>query len=109
MARPKVSVVVPVYNTEKYLKRCIDSILNQTLSDIEIIIVDDGSKEECAVFCDEISKEDPRIKVVHKKNGGLGFARNTGMEAATGEYIGFISKSAIFTAYRKTLLEFTSD
>ena len=90
MTQPKVSIVVPVYNTEKYLKRCMDSIVNQTLKNIEIIIVDDGSKEECAVLCDEISKTDSRIKVIHKENGGLGFARNTGLEAATGEYIGFV-------------------
>ena len=90
MPNPDLSIVVPVYNTEKYLRRCIDSITNQTLKNIEIIIVDDGSKEECAALCDEISKTDSRIKVVHKKNGGLGFARNTGFEAATGEYIGFV-------------------
>ena len=90
MPNPSLSIIVPVYNTEKYLKRCIDSITNQTLKDIEIIIVDDGSKEECAMLCDEFSKKDSRIKVVHKINGGLGFARNSGMEAATGEYIGFV-------------------
>ncbi len=90
MEKPKVSVIVPVYNTEKYLERCINSIKNQSLKEIEIIIVDDGSKEECARLCDSISKEDSRIKVVHKKNGGLGFARNTGIENATGEYIGFV-------------------
>ncbi len=90
MTKPKVSIVVPVYNTEKYIKRCMDSIMNQTLKDIEIIIVDDGSKEACAVLCDEISKTDLRIKVIHKENGGLGFARNSGIEAATGEYIGFV-------------------
>ena len=90
MTKPSLSIVVPVYNTEKYLKRCMDSIMNQTLKDIEIIIVDDGSKEACAVLCDEISKTDSRIKVIHKENGGLGFARNTGLEAATGKYIGFV-------------------
>ena len=90
MTKPSVSIVVPVYNTEKYLKRCMDSLTSQTLKDIEIIIVDDGSKEECAVLCDDISNTDLRIKVVHKENGGLGFARNTGIEAATGEYIGFV-------------------
>ena len=61
------SIIVPVYNTEKYLKRCLDSILSQTLKEIEIIIVDDGSKEACALLCDEFSKNDSRIKVVHKK------------------------------------------
>lgn len=90
MAKPKVSIVVPVYNTEKYLKRCLDSISNQTLKETEIIIVDDGSKEPCALLCDELAKTDSRIKVVHKQNGGLGFARNTAMEIATGEYIGFV-------------------
>ncbi len=90
MTKPDLSIIVPVYNTEKYLKRCIDSIVNQTLKNIEIIVVDDGSKEECAVLCDEFSKTDSRIKVIHKRNGGLGFARNTGLEAATGEYIGFV-------------------
>ena len=90
MTKPSLSIVVPVYNTEKYLRRCMYSITNQTLKDIEIIIVDDGSKEDCAVICDEISNTDSRIKVVHKENGGLGFARNSGIEAATGEYIGFV-------------------
>jgi len=90
MEMPKVSVIVPVYNTEKYLKQCIDSITSQTLGEIEIIIVDDGSKEECAVFCDELAKSDERIKVVHKKNEGLGLARNSGMEVSRGEYIGFV-------------------
>ena len=90
MTKPYLSIIVPVYNTEKYLKRCLDSIVNQTLNNIEIIIVDDGSKEECAVLCDEISKTDSRIRVIHKENGGLGFARNSGIEAATGEYIGFV-------------------
>ena len=90
MTTPKVSVIVPVYNTEQYLKRCIDSILAQTLQEIEIVIVDDGSKEPCARFCDEIAKGDPRIKVIHKENGGAGFARNSGMEVSSGEYLGFV-------------------
>ena len=90
MAAPKVSVVVPVYNTEKYLKQCVDSLTAQTLEDIEILLVDDGSKEECARLCDEIAESDPRIKVIHKANGGLGLARNSGMEAASGEYVGFV-------------------
>ncbi len=90
MTKPKVSIIVPVYNTEKYLKRCLDSIINQTLKDIEIIIVDDGSKEECAKLCDEYAKRDTRITVIHKQNGGLGFARNSGIESAAGEYVGFV-------------------
>lgn len=90
MAEPKVSIIVPVYNTEQYLKQCIESIVAQTLQDIEIIIVDDGSKEECATLCDELAKMDSRIRVIHKENAGVGFARNTGIAAARGEYIGFI-------------------
>lgn len=90
MSAPKVSIVVPVYNTEKYLTQCIETLTAQTLNDIEIIIVDDGSKEECALFCDEIAKTDSRIKVIHKDNEGLGFARNSGLEAACGDYIGFV-------------------
>ncbi len=90
MLAPKVSIIVPVYNTEKYLNQCIDSIKEQTLKDIEIILVDDGSKEECAQLCDELAKTDSRIKVIHKQNGGLGFARNSGISAACGEYVGFV-------------------
>ena len=90
LAAPKVSVIVPVYNTEKYLEQCITSITSQTLREIEIIIVDDGSQEECAVLCDSLAKTDDRIRVIHKENAGPGFARNTGIEAANGEYIGFV-------------------
>ena len=97
MATPKVSIVVPVYNTEKYLKQCIDSITAQTLREIEIIIVDDGSRAECAELCDSLAKTDARIKVIHKLNGGLGFARNSGMEAASGEYVGFIDSDDYIT------------
>lgn len=87
---PKVSVIVPIYNVEKILKRCIDSLINQTLKDIEIILVDDESPDNCPEICDEYAKQDGRIKVIHKKNGGLGYARNSGLEQATGEYIGFV-------------------
>lgn len=90
MANPKVSVIVPVYNTEKYLKQCIDSIASQTLKELEIILVDDGSKEPCASLCDELAKADDRIKVIHKENEGQGIARNCGLKIATGEYIGFV-------------------
>ena len=90
MARPIISVVIPVYNVEKYLKRCLDTIINQTLRDIEIILVDDGSKDKSGLMCDEIKATDSRIKVIHQPNGGLGFARNSGLKAASGEYISFI-------------------
>ena len=87
---PKVSIIVPVYNTEKYLSRCLRSLMNQTLSDIEIILVDDGSTDRSSVLCDNYAEMDNRIKVVHKKNGGLSSARNAGIDIATGEYIGFV-------------------
>lgn len=90
MNKPKVSIIVPVFNVEKYFKRCMDSILNQTLKEIEIILVDDGSPDNCPIMCDEYAILDPRIKVIHKKNGGLGFARNSGLEIATGEYVAFV-------------------
>ena len=89
MSIPKVSVIVPVYNVEKYLKYCMDSLLNQTLTDIEIILVDDGSPDRCPEICDEYAEKD-RVKVIHKKNEGLGYARNSGLEIATGEYIAFV-------------------
>lgn len=85
-----VSVIVPVYKVENVLHYCIDSILNQTYKDFELIIVDDGSPDRCPKMCDDYAKKDSRIKVVHKKNGGLSDARNAGMAVATGEYISFI-------------------
>ncbi len=97
MDAPKVSIIIPVYNTEQYLKQCIDSVTAQTLTDIEIIIVDDGSKEECALLCDELAKGDSRIKVIHKENAGVGFARNSGLEIARGEYVGFIDSDDYIT------------
>lgn len=87
---PKVSVVVPVYNTEKYLQNCVESLRTQTLQDIEIILVDDGSSDNCPAVCDAYTQKDSRIKVVHQENAGLGPARNSGIQAAIGEYIGFL-------------------
>lgn len=87
---PKISIIVPVYNVEKYIHRCIHSLINQTLRDIEIILVDDESPDSCPQICDEYASKDTRIKVIHKKNEGLGLTRNAGLEAATGEYIAFI-------------------
>lgn len=86
----KLSVVIPVYNVERYLDSCVSSVLNQTLNDIEIILVDDESPDNCPILCDEYAENDSRVKVVHKKNGGLGFARNTGLEVAAGEYVTFL-------------------
>lgn len=88
---PKISIIVPVYGVERYLKRCIDSLINQTFKDIEIILVDDKSPDKCPDMCDEYALKDKRIQVIHKEqNEGLGFARNTGLEFAKGEYITFV-------------------
>lgn len=85
-----VSIVVPVYNVEKYLRECIDSLLSQSYQNIEIILVDDGSKDSSGSICDEYAQMDTRIIVIHKKNEGLGFARNTGIEASHGEFVVFV-------------------
>ena len=85
-----VSIVVPIYNVEKYLNRCIESIVNQTYTNLEIILVDDGSPDNCPAMCDEWAQKDERIKVIHKENAGLGMARNTGIDHATGKYIFFL-------------------
>ncbi len=85
-----VTVIVPVYKTEDYLDRCVSSIVNQTYRDLEIILVDDGSPDRCPELCDRWSRQDSRIKVIHQENGGLSAARNAGIRAATGAYIGFV-------------------
>lgn len=90
MTQPYISIIIPIYRVEQYLNRCITSIQNQTLKNIEIILVDDGSPDNCPILCDEYAKQDSRIKVIHKKNGGLGLARNSGLEIATGKFISFI-------------------
>lgn len=87
---PCVSVIVPVYGVERYLRRCVDSLRNQTLKDIEIILVDDGSPDGCPAICDDYADRDGRIRVIHKENGGLGYARNSGLDEAKGEYISFV-------------------
>lgn len=85
-----ISVIVPIYNVEKYLARCVDSIINQTYKNLEIILVDDGSPDNCPKMCDDFAKKDSRISVVHKENGGLSDARNAGMKIASGECIVFV-------------------
>lgn len=85
-----ISVIVPVYKVEKYLCKCVDSILAQTYANLEIILVDDGSPDNCGRICDEYALKDSRIKVIHQQNGGLSAARNAGLDIATGKYVGFI-------------------
>lgn len=85
----KISVIVPVYNAGKFLRKCVESLTHQTYSDIEVILVEDGSTDDSAKLCDELSQEDERVKVIHKENAGASAARNTGILAATGKYIHF--------------------
>lgn len=87
---PCVSVIIPLYNVESYMRKCVNSVLNQTLNNIEIILVDDGSPDNCGEIADEYAKKDVRVKVIHKLNGGLSSARNSGLTIATGEYVSFI-------------------
>ena len=87
---PEISVIVPIYKVEKYISRCVDSILAQSFADFELILVDDGSPDNCPQICDEYAKKDDRIVVIHKRNGGLSDARNAGIDAAKGEWLAFI-------------------
>ena len=86
----RISIIIPVYNTGKYLNRCIGSIINQTYKDLDIIIVDDGSETETADICDQLAQSDSRIRVFHKQNEGVSVARNYGLSKASGDYIGFV-------------------
>lgn len=90
MDNPKISVIIPVYNVEPYLRRCIDSVIGQTYTNLEIILVDDGSTDNCGAICDEYAARDDRIQVLHRENGGVSAARNAGLVAAGGEWVGFV-------------------
>ena len=85
-----VSLIIPIYKVEKYLRQCIDSVIRQNIDDIEIILVDDGSPDDCPKICDEYAEKDKRIKVIHKTNGGSSSARNAGIDLAIGEYLMFM-------------------
>ena len=100
-----ISVIVPVYNVEKYIRACLDSIINQTYQDLEILLIDDGSTDSSGAICDEYAGKDERIKVVHKENGGLSSARNMGLDIAQGEYVGFVDSDDIIAPemYEKLL------
>lgn len=90
MKNPYFSVIIPVYNVEKYLPQCVESVLTQSFENIEVILVDDGSPDNCPVICDEFARKDSRVQVIHKPNGGVSDARNHGIWAATGEYLLFL-------------------
>lgn len=91
MSSPLISIIVPVYNAEKTLNRCVDSILLQPFTDWELLLIDDGSKDSSGDICDEYARKDPRIKVFHKENGGVSSARNVGLDNAKGEWITFVN------------------
>ncbi len=109
---PTISVIIPVYKAEKYLARCIDSVLGQSFQDIEIILVDDGSPDACPAICDSYADKDDRIKVIHKQNQGVSVARNTGLDCAKGEFVFFcdsddmIPKNALEDLYNAIVSDF---
>ena len=97
--KPLISIIIPVYNSEKTLKRCVDSILNQTFRDWELFLIDDGSTDESGKMCDQYAVIDERIKVFHKENGGVSSARNMGLDYAIGEWITFVDSDDSLTDY----------
>ena len=106
--KPAISIIVPVYNVEAYLPRCVDSILNQTFSDFELILVDDGSPDHCGAICDEYAGRDPRIHVIHQENAKISAARNAGIDLAAGEWITFVdSDDWIHKDFLKVLINGT--
>ena len=111
---PLISIIVPIYKVEKFLTRGIESIVNQTYSNLEIILVDDGSPDWCPGMCDEWARKDSRIRVIHKQNGGLSDARNAGMKISNGEYISFVDsddwiENKFIEKLYKGLVEFDCD
>lgn len=110
MSSPLISIIVPVYKVELYLRRCLDSVVNQTYKNLEIILVDDGSPDNCPQICDEYAMKDNRIIVIHKENGGLSDARNAGLDICKGDFISFIdSDDWVEDDYISTLYELFSD
>ena len=101
---PKISIVIPVYNTEKYLEKCISSVLSSTLKDVEVILIDDGSTDDSPRICDDFAQKDNRIIVLHQPNQGLSVARNIGIDNAKGEWLAFVDSDSIFTVRRKRSL-----
>lgn len=113
-SQPKISVIVPVYKVEKFLDRCVESIVGQTYKNLEIILVDDGSPDNCPAMCDSWAKKDGRIKVIHKENGGASSARNVGLKVASGDYISFVDSddwidSGMYEFLYKNLQKYDAD
>ena len=107
---PQISVIVPVYKVEQYLHECVDSILGQTYRDFELILVNDGSPDNCGAICDEYAEKDDRVRVIHQENRGLSGARNTGIDAARGEYITFVdSDDLVDRRYLEVLMSGAAD
>ena len=103
---PLISIIVPAYKVEKYIRRCLDSLVNQTYQNLQIILIDDGSPDQSGQICDEYASKDPRITVIHQKNGGLSDARNKGLDLASGDYIGFVdSDDWVHTEMYQQLME----
>ncbi|MBQ8040126.1 MAG: glycosyltransferase family 2 protein, partial [Lachnospiraceae bacterium] len=106
MKQPLISIIIPVYNIEEYLPRCIESVLGQTYANIEVILVDDGSKDKSGEICDSYQKRDSRVRVIHKENGGSSSARNAGIADAKGEFIGFVdSDDYVETTMYETMMQ----
>lgn len=111
---PEISIIVPIYNAEKYIEECLESILNQKYRDFEVILVDDGSKDESGMICDKYMAEDSRIKVIHQKNRGISAARNTGLKEARGKYITFVDNDDclardMFDQWMKAAVKYDAD
>lgn len=110
----KLSIIIPIYNVEKYLPQCLDSVINQTYKNLEIILINDGSSDSCPKICEEYAAKDYRIKVIHKKNGGLSDARNEGLKIASGSFISFLDSDDFLSVdfYKilvRTLIEYDAD
>ena len=103
---PTVTVIIPVYKVERYLDACVESVVRQSYADLEILLVDDGSPDRCPALCDAWAEKDPRIKVIHRENGGLSAARNSGIDAAKGRYYSFIdSDDVVLPRFLQTLYD----
>ena len=110
MLHPLISIIIPIYNVEPYLRQCLDCIINQTYTNLEIILVDDGSPDNCPQICDEYAAKDNRIKVIHKKNGGLSDARNAGLDICKGDYITFVDSDDLLDINAiKSMLDANND